>query len=69
MAITIAAIATESSEATNRDIILRNSTVAYIKKKGRQYMLLIDRYTKLYGKKLQLITCRFILNQARYMVL
>ena len=33
MAITIAGIATESSEATNRDIILRNSTVAYIKKK------------------------------------
>lgn len=32
-------------------------------------MLLIDRYTKLYGKKLQLITCRFILNRARYMVL
>ena len=34
MTITIAAIAAESSEATNRDIILRNSTVAYIKKKG-----------------------------------
>ena len=34
MAITIAAIAAESSEATNRDIILRYSTVAYIKKKG-----------------------------------
>ena len=32
MAITIAAIAAESSEATNRDIILRNSTVADIKK-------------------------------------
>lgn len=34
MAITIAAIAAESSEATNRDIMLRNSTVADIKKKG-----------------------------------